>query len=61
MDEPGQERARSRWRPGPAAIIPLIGLAIMVGGSIAILLGGGETAWAVAFIGLAIIVWSYGF
>ena len=55
------ESPRSRWRPGRAAIIPLIGVAIMIGGAIAALLGGGDGAWVVAILGFFVVLTAFGF
>jgi hypothetical protein len=47
-------------RPGASAIVPVIGLTIMVGGSIAALLGGGEEAWVVAILGFFVVLVGFG-
>ena len=61
MDEPGEKRSKNRWRPGRSAIVPLIGVAIIIGGSVAALLGGGDAAWVVAILGLCVVLTAYGF
>ena len=61
MNEPAEEPARSRWRPGRSAIIPLIGVATMLGGAVAALLGGGDPAWVVAILGFFVVLTAFGF
>jgi hypothetical protein len=60
VNTPQDQRAASRWRPKASSIIPLTGLAILVGGLIAALFGGGDVAIVVAFLGFALIVMAYG-
>lgn len=57
MDERANARRR---RPTAAAIVPLIGVAIMIGGTVAALLGAGDVAWVVAILGLFVVLSAYG-
>ena len=44
-----------------SAIVPAIGVAIMVGGAVAALLGAGDGAWVVATLGLFVVLTAFGF
>lgn len=61
MDKRGEKTATTRWRPGASAIVPLAGVAIMVGGTVAAVLGAGDGAWVVAVLGLFVVLTAYGF
>ena len=41
--------------------MPLVGLAIMLGGAIAALVGAGDDGWVVAILGFFVVLMGFGF
>lgn len=61
MDESEEVRATSGRRVKSSAIVPLTGLLIMLGGSLAAVLGAGEPGWVVAILGFFVVLIAFGF
>ena len=60
MDQRGENRTTSRRRFGRETRIALVGVALIAGGAIALVLGVGDGAWAVVFVGIVLILAAYG-